>query len=105
MRILAGKTTDFLEGTMGVIWVGKHSLAIARVNGELRAFAGECPHRGAQLAQGRLIGPHLTCPWHEWKFDVLTGEGLTNPHARLNLFPISIEGQNVFVEVPDDWGV
>ncbi|MGB9692870.1 MAG: Rieske (2Fe-2S) protein [Candidatus Sumerlaeaceae bacterium] len=103
MRIFAGKTTDFSEGKIITVWVGPHSLAVVRANGKLCAFHSECPHRGAQLAQGNLEGTQITCPWHAWQFDVATGKGLTNPHARLTLAPVFIEGDSVFLEVPDEW--
>jgi len=41
--------------------------------GAVRAVGALCPHRGHNLAQGRVIGDRLECPWHGWQFD---GDGV-----------------------------
>lgn len=40
-------------------------------DGEGRAHALEatCPHRGADLARGRVVDGALQCPFHGWRFD------------------------------------
>ena len=40
-----------------------------QASGELAALADRCPHRGAQLSLGRLVGDDLECPYHGWRFD------------------------------------
>src|SRR6476661_1769550 len=39
-------------------------------NGRLGMLDRDCPHRGADLAFGRLEGGGLRCPFHGWLFDV-----------------------------------
>jgi nitrite reductase/ring-hydroxylating ferredoxin subunit len=41
-----------------------------------------CPHLGGPLADGKLIGPFLRCPWHGATFDVRTGRRLRGPACR-----------------------
>ena len=49
----------------------------------VRAIANRCPHEGYPLSEGTLAEPSgagtgdactLTCNWHNWKFDLETGE-------------------------------
>lgn len=48
---------------------------LARIDGEVRAFADRCPHRSARLSDGQLLdatpttGGTLQCPYHGWRFD------------------------------------
>jgi nitrite reductase/ring-hydroxylating ferredoxin subunit len=59
-----------------------------------------CPHRGAFISSGPVDGPVLTCPWHEWSFNITTGECLTNPNALQIRYPVSVENGMVVVDLP-----
>src|SRR4051812_43651097 len=37
-------------------------------------LADACPHEGYPLSQGVVRDGVLTCKWHNWKFDLATGE-------------------------------
>lgn len=47
---------------------------VLKVDGELRAFDGLCPHQGALLGEGSLVDGKLVCANHGWCFDVETGK-------------------------------
>lgn len=100
MQIRAGTKQRLSDGKLHPVWVGKYCIAVVYIEGEFRAFLSSCPHRGAELVRGHLQGTTLTCPWHEWKFDLRTGSGLSNPHARLEMFPVLVVGDDVVVDVP-----
>jgi phenylpropionate dioxygenase-like ring-hydroxylating dioxygenase large terminal subunit len=36
--------------------------------GQVRAFADQCPHRGARLSLGNVINGRLQCGYHGWQF-------------------------------------
>jgi len=52
-------------------------LAIYNIDGEYYATDNLCPHRGAALSDGAVIGHVVECCLHGWQFDVRTGECLT----------------------------
>jgi nitrite reductase (NADH) small subunit len=58
----------------------------------------ECPHHGGPLAEGMVEGGKIVCPWHAWTFDLATGAA-TEGEERVAVFPVSIEGDEVFVKL------
>jgi len=69
------------------------------VDGVFFASTDFCPHRGESLGSGSLKGFVITCPKHGWKFDIETGECFSNPDGKLQTFPVSIDGDDVYVEL------
>jgi len=68
------RLADLPSGT-GRMVVGPFDkpMALFNVGGEVFAINAVCPHQGGPLANGRLDGHVLACPWHGWTFDVRTG--------------------------------
>ncbi|MBI2255147.1 MAG: Rieske (2Fe-2S) protein [Proteobacteria bacterium] len=70
------------------------------------ATVNRCPHEGYPLREGSLSGDAkscvLTCNWHNWKFDLTTGETLVGGD-RLRRFPIRRKEGRIEIDiVPDD---
>ena len=49
--------------------MGQHFVLFRDENGQLGMLDRDCPHRGADLAFGRLEGGGIRCPFHGWLFD------------------------------------
>ncbi|TIU19471.1 MAG: Rieske (2Fe-2S) protein, partial [Mesorhizobium sp.] len=47
-------------------------LVVCEQDGQIRAFFNVCPHRGHQLLEGCGEKKVITCPYHDWSYD-LTG--------------------------------
>ena len=54
-------------------------LALYHIGKQFYAIADRCPHAGARLSDGELVGSVLTCPEHGSQFDLKTGERLRGP--------------------------
>jgi nitrite reductase/ring-hydroxylating ferredoxin subunit len=69
----------------------------------LYACANRCPHEGYPLSEGVLTdGCVLTCNWHNWKFNLHSGETLVGGDL-LPRFPARVERGRVLVDiVPPD---
>jgi nitrite reductase/ring-hydroxylating ferredoxin subunit len=78
---------------------GDKMICIANVDGTLTAMDNVCLHRGGPLGQGVVGGGKIVCPWHGWEYDPKTGAASHNPAAKVAVYPIKIEGDNVMVEV------
>ena len=94
---------DLADGEMKTVTVADTDVLLSRVDGTFHACGAHCTHYGAPLADGALHGPMVTCPWHHAQFDVTDG-ALVDPPAldALARYSVRVEGDDVFVRVPDD---
>ncbi|HEX3437753.1 MAG TPA: Rieske (2Fe-2S) protein [Pseudacidobacterium sp.] len=98
VRICA-KTDLPPEGEAREIIAGDRALCIANVAGEISAMDNVCPHRGGPLGQGMIEGNKIICPWHAWAFDVKTGAAEHTPLARVEIYEVKIEGEDVLARL------
>ena len=68
--------------------------------GEIVAFEPRCPHARGPLAEGRLNGNVLVCPWHYFPFDLRTGK-LAGGESILQLarYPVKVADGEILVDV------
>ena len=50
------------------------SLFVYRSGDDYRVYDSRCPHQVTNIPHLALSGKRLTCPKHQWAFDVTTGE-------------------------------
>ena len=62
------------------------------------AVEDTCLHAGGPLHQGAVEGTVVTCPWHEWRFDVATGACKLNPFVSLATYPVRVRDGMVEIE-------
>jgi nitrite reductase/ring-hydroxylating ferredoxin subunit len=71
-----GKSADFKEGRMRVVDFNGDSVILTRYQGKVCAVINKCAHLAVALDSGTLKDGVITCPLHNSKFDVCTGENL-----------------------------
>ena len=99
-RMKVAEVTELEPGEGKAVEVEGVSLALFNVDGSYYAIASECTHVGGPLGEGALIGKQVTCPWHAAQFDVTCGKVLGGPASSdAKSFPVSLEGDDVFVEL------
>jgi len=92
-------TADVKPGHGMVAEIKGKTLAIFNVDGTFHALDNTCIHRGGPLGEGDMEGNVVTCPWHGWQFNVSTGECIKNPSAKVEVYPVKVEGDDVKVLV------
>ncbi len=78
------------------------SLLFVRVGESIQAFENACAHQGLPLERG-IFDPEagtITCPWHGFRFDCLSGECLTAPQAQLKIIPVRVVEGIIEVKLP-----
>ena len=81
------------------ITIGNRVICIANVGGTISAIDNVCLHRGGPLGQGVIEGGKIICPWHGWQWDPKTGEAAHSPAARVAVYPLKLEGEDVLVKL------
>ena len=75
-------------------------VAVFRTSGDMVfAIKNACPHKGGPLSEGIVHGTSVTCPLHNWKIDLASGEALGPDEGCSNVFPVKIENGQVFVDL------
>ena len=97
MRV--AKVAELPSGSIREFQVEGKSIALANVGGKFHAINNVCLHRGGPLGQGVLEGQIVTCPWHGWQYDVLTGKVVQNPAVGVDCYPVEIRGEDIFIEI------
>lgn len=97
--VKVAKASELKPGDGKVVEVNGKTLALFNVDGSFHSIDNTCLHRGGPIGEGFLDGTTVTCPWHGWQYDVLSGQGKTNPGAKLNVYEVKVEGDDVLIGV------
>ena len=65
-----------------------------------RVFALEdrCPHKGGPLSEGIVHGTSVTCPLHNWVFDMNTGQAQGADEGKVRTYSIRVQQGRVLID-------
>lgn len=73
-------------------------IAIFRTSADqVFALRDQCPHKGGPLSQGIVHGGTVTCPLHNWKIDLASGEAQGPDQGCTNSYPVKVESGIVYL--------
>ncbi len=83
---------------MKAFQINGEEVCVANVDGKYYAINNICTHEGGPLADGKLDGYEVECPWHGSKFDVRTGK-VTNPPASEPepIYEVKVDGTTILI--------
>lgn len=64
---------------------------------EVFAVTDVCPHKQGPLSEGIVHGQSVTCPLHNWVFDLNTGQA-QGEDGSIDTFPVRIEAGRVMID-------
>jgi len=75
-------------------------VCLVRTEGEVHAVSDVCSHADVSLAEGEVDGLTIECWLHGSRFDLVSGQPTGLPATRpIAVYPVKIEGDDVFVSV------
>jgi len=73
-------------------------IAVFRTAGdEVFAIKDECPHRKGPLSQGIVHNTTVTCPLHNWKIDLASGEAKAPDQGCTRSYPVKVKDGRVYL--------
>lgn len=62
------------------------------------ALDDRCPHKGGPLSEGIVHGTSVTCPLHNWVFDLTTGTAQGADDGRTNTYPVQVQDGRIVLD-------
>ncbi|MBR0687787.1 Rieske (2Fe-2S) protein [Bradyrhizobium manausense] len=114
-RHVVATVDEIPSGARKIVEVSGREIGIFNLDGEFFAIANRCPHEGASLCKGRIVGlveadepgayrysrknEFVRCPWHGWEFDIRTGKSWCDPRrTKVRSYDLKLEQGSALVE-------
>ena len=101
MFVTVARVGEIPSGSGRQVTVGDRWVGLFNLGGEYHAVDNVCLHRGGPLCDGSITGRIVTCPWHEWQYDVTTGTLIQDPVVGVSRHETRIVGDEVQVQLTD----
>jgi phenylpropionate dioxygenase-like ring-hydroxylating dioxygenase large terminal subunit len=105
---------DLRDGPQRAVLLGEPLAVFLGQDGTPAVIADRCPHRGASLSMGAVIGEALQCPYHGWEWNghdgscarvpSLADQGQIPPRARVDTYPVREQWGLVWTVLEDPLG-
>lgn len=106
----ACKTSDVPRSECREFHVGGRRILVCEYAGDYYAHSPVCTHQEYSLDGACLRDGEIECPWHFYRYDVVTGENvfpramcptgdpeLSKSIAALGTYPVKREGDEIYV--------
>ncbi len=65
---------------------------------EVFAASDRCPHKGGPLSEGIVHGQSVTCPLHNWVFDLNSGQAQGADEGQIATYPVQLDGDRILLD-------
>jgi nitrite reductase/ring-hydroxylating ferredoxin subunit len=93
----AASTGDIMPGKALRLECDGRGLFVWKKGRVLKVYDSRCPHEATNIPHLALDGVRLTCPKHEWAFDIATGRCIAKGDRPLTELPHRIENERLQV--------
>ena len=97
--VKVAQINDLQNGKAKTVEAEGKQIALIKKDGKFFALDNICCHMGGPIGEGSLEGDTIVCPWHGWNYNIKTGVSLINPGAKVSVFLVMVEGEDVFVDI------
>ena len=89
---------DWQNNNMAVVEAGDKKITLVKLENEIAACSGKCPHAGGEMAHGFVdaLG-NIVCPLHRYKFSLRNGYNVSGEGYYLKVYKVEHREEGVFV--------
>jgi NAD(P)H-dependent nitrite reductase small subunit len=95
------KLEDIPLGKSRCVKLGDIQVGLFRNQEGLFAINNECPHRGAPLHEGFVSDGQVTCPWHQWQFQLDDGICRNIPQVRTPVYAVEVRDGGIWINLEE----
>ncbi|MBB91822.1 MAG: hypothetical protein CMF68_12695 [Magnetovibrio sp.] len=90
---------ELADGQTKIIDIDGHSVLLSRFGDKVTCFENACAHMGMAMDGGEIADGIITCPYHEFKYALESGECLTAPEVQLQPHLVRVKGDKIDVRL------
>ena len=95
----AARLTEIPDGGVKAQILEGEKILLSRRGSIVTCFQNACAHLGLALDEGEVADGIITCPFHQFQYDLMTGECLTAPSIQLQPHAVRVIGSRVEVRL------
>ena len=85
-------------GAILSVSIEKMNIAITQTKSGFYAFKNQCPHNRVALSDGKCnIYDEIVCPWHNYRFDLKSGNETSGNGHFLKTYHLEIKDDGVYL--------
>jgi nitrite reductase (NADH) small subunit len=88
-------------GESRCVMVGDAQIGLFHLPDGLFAIDNLCPHRGAPLHEGFVTDNYVTCPWHQWQFQLEDGVCRNIPKVSVSTHSVEVREGAIWINLKD----
>ncbi len=94
------KIGEIKQGERKIVNIDGTLIALFNLGDKYYAIENVCPHQAGPVGEGEISnGDIITCPLHEWMFNIKTGVSSDFPGISVKTFPVKVDGNEIKVVV------
>lgn len=117
---VVAEVNEIENGDRVVTELEGREIGVFKIDGEYHAYTSWCAHQSGPICEGIVggtveatfdretreverqwtrEGQLIRCPWHDWEYDLESGECLSKPGIRLPEHDVTIEDGQIIVSI------
>lgn len=100
--IKIGNLTEIASLGSRTVIKGDLKIAVFRTSdNQVYALENKCAHKQGPLSEGIVHGCKVTCPLHNWVFDMQTGHATGADEGKVRTFPVKVTDGVIYLSLED----